>query len=390
MPIKLIRTDAEDPCKILLPLGNHVIGRGKLLDCDDKKISRQHGELQVTDDSLSLKALHQNPCFYLRKGLNPQILLQDKTIPLFNGDRFGLLPDTFWYEVLFCSGMEAPTNIESEKNTEEYCLENNECKDKTSSNEFDCNKTQSAVATQNSVPTEVLTKNSEPANSMEDGTGQKEPVSVKSESKPSKEEEQLSIDTNSVKRSHSPDNSDVKKIKLVEDEAANSDDVKPGPSLNQGQAAQPMNNVGANGASNNNPPRERCMYGGDCYRRNPQHLAQFSHPRDADWGPGERGQCPYGAQCAKTDPRHWRDHEHPPGKLPPPRPGQKKRRQRRDSAESLTQSVIVTGKRARKTVQVPGHWSGDESDEPDPYATDESDDWEPGSAPSQDFSEDFL
>lgn len=32
MTIKLIRTDAEDPCKIQLPLGEHVIGRGKLLE----------------------------------------------------------------------------------------------------------------------------------------------------------------------------------------------------------------------------------------------------------------------------------------------------------------------------------------------------------------------
>lgn len=72
--------------------------------------------------------------------------------------------------------------------------------------------------------------------------------------------------------------------------------------------------------------------------------------------------------------------------------GQNKRRQRRDSGSSPpAQNLIVGGKRARKTVARPDlgqDWSDD--DEPDPYGTDEEDEWQPDSAPSQDYSEDYL
>lgn len=76
--------------------------------------------------------LHQNPCFYIKKGLKEtEILRQNNTITLCNGDKFGLLPDAYWYEVLFCSNLETPS-VNSEKNTEEYTVGNN---DETTSDE---------------------------------------------------------------------------------------------------------------------------------------------------------------------------------------------------------------------------------------------------------------
>lgn len=76
--------------------------------------------------------LHQNPCFYIKKGLKEtEILRQNNTITLCNGDKFGLLPDAYWFEVLFCSNLETP-NVNSEKNTEEYTVGNN---DETTSDE---------------------------------------------------------------------------------------------------------------------------------------------------------------------------------------------------------------------------------------------------------------
>ncbi|XP_045766795.1 aprataxin and PNK-like factor isoform X1 [Maniola jurtina] len=444
MTIKLVRTDAVDPCKIQLPLGEHVFGRGKLLECDDKRISRQHGKLSVSIDSLTITALHQNPCFFIKKGVtNMEVLRQNNTITLCNGDKFGLLPDTFWYEVIFCSGLEA-NNVDTERNTEEYGVSNNEC-DKTT--QGDVNQTETSdfhnsddgfdneiakleplIATGNNDPTQELNNDPEITNSNQisektielsevntnkegqlneqnepnveneadlqnEPNVQSEPI-VQNEPNLENETNAPSNDeSNSSKRSHSPDNSDVKKIKTepVEVKSENTEDVKPGPSLNQVPAKDGA--ACANNAPNNNQPlRERCMYGANCYRKNPQHLSQFSHPRDSDWGPGERGICPYGASCGKTDPRHWRDHDHPPGKVPPPRPGQKKKRDRRvssDSDDSPAQGLVVAGKRARKAIARPQPCS-DTDEEPDPYATDESDEWTPGTAPSQEYSEDYL
>lgn len=48
--------------------------------------------------------LHQNPCFYTKKGSNDkEILRKCSKETLLNGDRFGLLPANYWYEVLLCS-----------------------------------------------------------------------------------------------------------------------------------------------------------------------------------------------------------------------------------------------------------------------------------------------
>ena len=65
-----------------------------------------------------------------------------------------------------------------------------------------------------------------------------------------------------------------------------------------------------------------------------------------------------------------------------------------DVSDSPARNLIVTGKRARKTVHRQGQdWSDDaESDEDrDPYGTDESDEWQPPSdvTNSQDFSQDL-
>lgn len=52
--------------------------------------------------------LHQNPCFYIKKETeDTEILRKDETVNLSNGDRFGLLPGSYWYELL-----ELPDSVE--------------------------------------------------------------------------------------------------------------------------------------------------------------------------------------------------------------------------------------------------------------------------------------
>ncbi|XP_060043154.1 aprataxin and PNK-like factor isoform X2 [Erinaceus europaeus] len=56
----------------------------------------------------------------------------------------------------------------------------------------------------------------------------------------------------------------------------------------------------------NKVKRTSCMYGANCYRKNPVHFQHFSHPGDSDYGSeqamcqdeaDERPLCPYGASC---------------------------------------------------------------------------------------------
>ncbi|XP_045450767.1 aprataxin and PNK-like factor [Melitaea cinxia] len=431
MTIKLIRTDAIDCAKIQLNRGEHIIGRGKLLDCNDKRISREHGELVVNDDSITVKALHQNPCFYTKKGTNEtEILKQGNSITLKSGDRFGLLPETYWYEVVHCLELVESEDSETQKCTEEYPLEeakdqNVTNDDKTSNgddsrvvdfnydetlNKDDGPESPSIInnqydETDRQQQNEPLTEDvsNEPAssnvvNEPASSSVVNEPASSNvvnepdstnvTENEPKCKYTNESSTSPSVKRSHSPDVgnddiSDVKKIKTEDVKVkVDPDAAKPGPS-DQAASANVNNALPSNNKPNR--PRERCIYGANCYRRNPQHKDQFSHPSDPDWGPGVRGVCPYGLTCSKRDLRHWRAHDHPPGALPPPGPGRKIKKNRR--YDGLPDQNIVTGKRVRRAVQNQ-NWNDSGSDqESDPYGTDESDEWKPD---RNDYSEDYV
>ncbi|NXQ62920.1 APLF factor, partial [Anthoscopus minutus] len=71
--------------------------------------------------------------------------------------------------------------------------------------------------------------------------------------------------------------------------------------------------------------RTPCMYGSGCYRKNPIHFQQFSHPNDDDYYDMEmvaqddndkRPECPYGTACYRKNPQHKLEYKHtaPPGK----------------------------------------------------------------------------
>ncbi|NXI35594.1 APLF factor, partial [Galbula dea] len=71
--------------------------------------------------------------------------------------------------------------------------------------------------------------------------------------------------------------------------------------------------------------RTPCMYGAGCYRKNPIHFQQFSHPQDDDYHELEtltqgsndnRPECPYGTACYRKNPQHKLEYKHsaPPGK----------------------------------------------------------------------------
>ncbi|KAI5644120.1 zinc-finger (CX5CX6HX5H) motif domain-containing protein [Phthorimaea operculella] len=423
MVFKLVRTDSEEPCKIQLPSGTHLIGRGKFLDCDDKRVSRNHGELEVVDDTIVMKALHQNPCFYIKKGSGEtQILKQACTVNLSNGDKFGLLPNSFWFEVLHCSGVDISRSPEkaADDNTEpldqtllgtestqnRLLFENNTDDQQSNNNGKDDGIADSQITGSPSIlPPGTLEAGSPtltPRETSPERTGD-HPPDISAGQVPTSTGGPADQSNQVPKRCLSPVDSkdEVKKIK-TEPEVKQEPDARPGPSGDQGSSSNQPPNDGVNmipglppspAKPAAAPGRERCMYGASCYRRNPQHKVQFAHPSDPDWGPGARGVCPYGAACRKRDPRHWRDHEHPPGVQPPPpnAPAQrptKKRSKRKESGSDQSDSgsdtpqasLIVTGKRSRKKVKRPSYSGSEiEDDEEDPFGTDDEDEWVPGS-----------
>ncbi|XP_064124739.1 aprataxin and PNK-like factor isoform X3 [Loxodonta africana] len=73
------------------------------------------------------------------------------------------------------------------------------------------------------------------------------------------------------------------------------------------------------GSEEDKAKRTSCMYGANCYRKNPVHFQHFSHPGDSDYGgvqgmyqdeADDRPECPYGASCYRKNPQHKTEYKH--------------------------------------------------------------------------------
>ncbi|XP_062396452.1 aprataxin and PNK-like factor isoform X2 [Sardina pilchardus] len=69
--------------------------------------------------------------------------------------------------------------------------------------------------------------------------------------------------------------------------------------------------------------RTPCPYGSSCYRKNPVHFQESSHPGDSDYEEGDeeeekevdeedddRPECPYGTDCYRKNPLHKKEYKH--------------------------------------------------------------------------------
>ncbi|CAL1687189.1 unnamed protein product [Lasius platythorax] len=116
--------------------------------------------------------------------------------------------------------------------------------------------------------------------------------------------------------------------------------------------------------------REKCMYGARCYRKNPNHKNNYSHPADSDYDEiDDREECPYGIKCYRKNPQHRMQFKHT----------NVSRRRRRAATPMHSATVDITSDNSSAEESV------DESDyEPSVY-TESSDDldesrseWEDG------------
>ncbi|KAM5252433.1 aprataxin and PNK-like factor [Hipposideros larvatus] len=117
----------------------------------------------------------------------------------------------------------------------------------------------------------------------------------------------------------------------------------------------------------NKVKRTSCMYGANCYRKNPVHFQHFSHPGDSDYGGAQdtcrdeaddRPECPHGASCYRKNPQHKIEYKH--STLP-----------ERSTLDEDNDNVEEPGKYDMNDSCV-----DDEEEEYEP--TDEDSDWEPG------------
>ncbi|XP_070588686.1 aprataxin and PNK-like factor [Erythrolamprus reginae] len=126
----------------------------------------------------------------------------------------------------------------------------------------------------------------------------------------------------------------------------------------------------------NKPQRIACQYGKSCYRKNPIHFQQFSHPGDSDYPDSEvltqvdddRPECPYGTACYRKNPQHKLEYKHTA-------PPESERRQTRSKVRSDLVDENDDDGEANEYDLNDSFIDDEEEEECDP--TDEDSDWEP-------------
>uniref|UniRef100_UPI00398F0429 aprataxin and PNK-like factor isoform X2 n=1 Tax=Pristiophorus japonicus TaxID=55135 RepID=UPI00398F0429 len=118
--------------------------------------------------------------------------------------------------------------------------------------------------------------------------------------------------------------------------------------------------------------RAPCVYGNNCYRKNPLHFQELSHPGDADYEYSTGGEedddkpeCPFGTACYRRNPQHKKEYKHtqPPGK------------------SGLDDESNDDGEPNQYNLN--DSFINDEDEDLDP--TDEDSDWEPSSDSNEDI-----
>ncbi|KAM3931352.1 aprataxin and PNK-like factor isoform 1-T2 [Leptodactylus fuscus] len=369
-----------------IPVGETVVGRGPLLGIADKRVSRNHAVLEVVDDKLRIKATHVNPCFYQASGKSTFVPLErEEWCWLHSGDRISLLPDKYSFRVIAKNPSEEATLRNSQGLDEEpeatdspprspipseakaaplpSATSNTRTNGKLHSDATSAVSSKDDVELPKSVqrkrvlpswmlqgdlPVETLPSSVSTAGKKkrtvtpraettshkpkaEDNPGKKQPevslpitsTSLTTAAKPvveNKDEDMteehmdhtLKLSTPPPSDSSAPGSPSASDNKPSISKAVSNDNISLSPESSQS-------------TQQSQKTRTPCMYGEQCYRKNPVHFQEFSHPGDSDyrdvdnWSQDDnddRPECPYGTDCYRRNPQHKLEYKHtrPPGR----------------------------------------------------------------------------
>ncbi|XP_054557657.1 aprataxin and PNK-like factor isoform X4 [Talpa occidentalis] len=416
--------------RVALAPGETVIGRGPLLGITDKRVSRRHAILEVVGGQLRIKPIHTNPCFYQSSEKSQLLPLKTNLWHWLNpGDRFSLLVDKYIFCVFSTySETEMEYTLRNSQMLDEDDILNETPKsslmnlpDETMGApqwERSPEIAETQTAMENSVsflgkctnfskqqpnpgqrkrilPTWMLTENvsdqnlpvpviSEDNNIQESGkmgicknktqgniTQQRRKRLISSESSEGTSAEQ---DTGKKCRDADQEESVISSKEIPQSFSATTlsytqmNNIKSDTRRNKISKEEPGRTDSVpQGSEENKVKRTSCMYGANCYRKNPVHFQHFSHPGDSDYGSmqvtcqdeaDDQPECPYGASCYRKNPQHKIEYRH------------------------STLPVSNTSDEDNDNVGQPNEYNLNDSfldDEEEEYEpTDEDSDWEPG------------
>ncbi|XP_039205247.1 aprataxin and PNK-like factor isoform X2 [Crotalus tigris] len=340
----------------------------------DKKVSRKHATLKIVGDQLSIKPVHVNPCFYWPVEDDQLFPLdRDKWHQLCPEDLRDQIPTTLRSTMMSHSQPSEQSTIPSNKKQlpevhslmenateipEKFTLPKKEesrpaqrkrqlpewmlptdlmastqSTSKTGNNEEikpDLRKKQKILESEDStlLKEEVFTK--DVAKKMPKIESKR--ISQKAESSVEQFNSQLDNEELALKsdgQASQPTQMHTTNTKENKLESINSETMQV---YNQGDIQETTLNLAIGiDTSNitesqemqqsshiNKPQRITCQYGRSCYRKNPIHFQQFSHPGDSDYHDSEavthvdddRPECPYGTDCYRKNPQHKLEYKH--------------------------------------------------------------------------------
>ncbi|XP_077574520.1 aprataxin and PNK-like factor isoform X2 [Stigmatopora nigra] len=360
---------------IQLPAGEIVLGRGPFLHVSDKRVSRHHGLLDNQDGQLRLKPTHLNPCFKQSCLTDePQALEKDVWCPLDHGDIISLLPGQLMFRVVAVGGgrtLDVPfrqcdnhsppdspkrspprllgchgsqievsnqvlplmgklSNKEAEASRHASASPSTRKKRLLPSWMTDAVKRSPSQPTGTTANRQVAKKRQQTElggdeqttkvkRSKKDGPPAVEWTKINSSSS---HETLAKLEANDSSGMEAKEGHDLREI------PTDGSDVIAGTSTNVAGTSDvatgtfAMSASGRQGASAEGATQDKargrgaCPYGKDCYRKNPRHFQECSHPGDPDFveeekpAEGERPECPYGSNCYRKNPLHRIEYNH--------------------------------------------------------------------------------
>uniref|UniRef100_A0A1A8PZC6 Aprataxin and PNKP like factor n=1 Tax=Nothobranchius pienaari TaxID=704102 RepID=A0A1A8PZC6_9TELE len=344
---KLVPVEGGDPVH-LLP-GETVLGRGPLLGISDTRVSRNHGLLQNLN-GLRLKPTHLNPCF-VQSSLDddPRPLQRGSWHQLRHGDLFSLLPGRLIFRVEAVEEEHTPRNSQ---NFEDEATR----PDVESSPGVEPEQKQASPqpAAQNGGGSNRLSvKQDKPtqqvAGALEAPSAPRRRVlpawmsaavsagslsSVLKVPSPVKKNKQAaalaakpatptvtSLPGGAELSDEEEEEEEEPRRKMSKDEKRQSETGDPSESsvrFEPKPSRLKVTDKAAGHSASEQEDKEKsrpqvrtpCPYGKDCYRKNPVHFQECSHPGDPDYEEEDRPECPYGTDCYRKNPLHLQQFSH--------------------------------------------------------------------------------
>ncbi|XP_028928009.1 aprataxin and PNK-like factor isoform X3 [Ornithorhynchus anatinus] len=392
---------ADGGARVALAAGETVIGRGPLLGIADRKVSRRHAILEVVGDQLRIKpslvgisSVEPNPI--QRKRILPAWMLQEDL----NAPSPSTTPTNASTGVTKGKGKGRSVPVSQQPGRKRLPLSDLE---DAQENESDQGKKLRVVEQEleGSLSSEEVvrpvsgTAHKAKVNTAEAESPRSESPLARLDWEPNGDDAEHTLDSKgkhcteaskmdrSDPRGHSgnpechENKSSPSHASQIETQDLDPELINPDP---EASSSAPNRTV-PQSVQEKKHCRIPCMYGKTCYRKNPVHFRQFSHPGDSDYEDAdeasqddgdERPECPYGASCYRKNPQHKLEYKHPES------PETKAKRSRRAATKTGKSELDEDSDNGGEPNEYDLNDSFIDDEEEDEYEpTDEDSDWEP-------------